>query len=774
MNPMKTSPRLARHMLPLLVALAGCAGALPPQLIGDLQQAHAPWGGEGPGCVVTVVDGERIEHRVFGLADLRARAPLTPDHALHIVSTSKQFTAAAIALLAHEGRLSLDDELSAHVPELPDYDHTLRLRHLLAHRSGLLDFVELRELWGGIAPHAPCSRQEVLALLARIDWLMFPPGERYAYSNSNYFLLALVVERVSGRSLAGFCRERLFAPLGMHDTRFDAAGEARPGDAVGYTRGDDGFEAAPRVPGVIGDAGLWTTPRDLARWLRASARGELPGGLSDALARADAPYAFGQRIGRYRGLRVQSHTGGEPGWRAQAMRFPSEDLSVICQCNTSAMSVNRLATSVVDALLAARVAAPAAGVSWTVAQRDEIIGAYRDPLTGAVVQVEASAPGASDVQDLTVVGPWFRGAFKPIGPRTLRSTRGVFEVRLVFTPSDGPARALRVESDGEGPLSERLERVRLVEPEGLDLAPYEGRYATSRIPASLDVQVDGATLSVILTDPRGGEDRTPLMPTIADRFGFPGGELHFLRGPEGQVRAVEINEPMAAGLVYHRVAPDQDMPALDAARARSLAELALGCVDRRFPYKPGHVHARGAHAAPHARFTPAFAGCFDWHSFARATGDADFERLLMDRARELYGKDRDCPVAYEPSGEDFISPCLAEADLMRRVLPQAAFVRWLDRFLPSPDDPRFAPMATPPEVLDPEDPRIGHLIGLSFHRAWTFRGMARVLPEDDPRRDVYERLSARHAHAGLERMHVSGYGGAHWLATFALKALDEM
>jgi hypothetical protein len=157
--------------------------------------------------------------------------------------------------------------------------------------------------------------------------------------------------------------------------------------------------------------------------------------------------------------------------------------------------------------------------------------------------------------------------------------------------------------------------------------------------------------------------------------------------------------------------------------------------------------------------------------YARATGDDRLSRAIGKRAREFYLGDRDCPTGYEPSGEDFISPCLAEADLMRRVLGAEEFARWLDGFLPPVTSARFRPMLAPVEVRDPKDPKIGHLIGLALQRAWCFAGLATTLPGEDPRKAIFERLSRLHRHEALEQMFESGYGGEHWLASFAIYLL---
>lgn len=172
-----------------------------------------------------------------------------------------------------------------------------------------------------------------------------------------------------------------------------------------------------------------------------------------------------------------------------------------------------------------------------------------------------------------------------------------------------------------------------------------------------------------------------------------------------------------------------------------------------YPIREG-VHPNTAFALTHA-----------W-DYSVAVGDQDLQHAVRDAAMRFYVQDVSCPIAWEPSGEDFLSPCLAEADLMRRVLPSARFARWLDRFLPDLSSRRTS--LAPPEVRDPADPRIGHLIGLHFQRAWSLLGIARSLPAGDRRIAVCRALAARHQEAGLARMVGSGYGGEHWLATFAL------
>ena len=158
--------------------------------------------------------------------------------------------------------------------------------------------------------------------------------------------------------------------------------------------------------------------------------------------------------------------------------------------------------------------------------------------------------------------------------------------------------------------------------------------------------------------------------------------------------------------------------------------------------------------------------------YANAMGDKDLADVIMNRSRDYYRQDRSCPLAYEPSGEDFFSPCMEEADLMRRVLPAAEFSSWLGGFLPGIAAGRPLPLS-PAVVSDPTDPRLVHLDGLNLTRAWTLRAIARALPAADARRKVLETSAAKHAEAGLARVSSGNYEGEHWLASFAVYLLTD-
>ncbi|NBD94957.1 MAG: DUF2891 family protein [Gammaproteobacteria bacterium] len=177
-----------------------------------------------------------------------------------------------------------------------------------------------------------------------------------------------------------------------------------------------------------------------------------------------------------------------------------------------------------------------------------------------------------------------------------------------------------------------------------------------------------------------------------------------------------------------------------------------------------HYPIRGGE---HDQTAFAFGLIFD---YASVVGDAALIALLEDSAERFYSGDRDCPLPYEPSGHDFLSPCLAEADFMRRVLPPDAFSEWLGGFLPSIGEDDWLPVAV---VTDRTDGKLSHLDGLNLARAWMLEGIALGLPADDPRRSALRATADDHARAGLKGVSDEHYAGGHWLASFAVYLLSQ-
>lgn len=314
-----------------------------------------------PGCAVGVVRGDRLTFaRGYGMADLEHGVPLGPESVFRIGSVSKQFTAAAVVLLAVEGTISLDDPVTRWVPELPDYGPELTVRRLLHHTSGVRDYLTLTRL-AGYRDFDWYDDEDLLAMLARQRETNFPPGSEYLYSNSGYWLLSEIVKRATGRSLADFAEDRFFDPLGMDATHFhDDATRIVPRRAVGYAPTEEGYRISTTTLPMIGDGGVFTSVEEMALWARQLADPSVagPAWLDLMLTRGvltsgdTLDYAMGLQHDVHRGLPTVGHGGSFVGYRADLTRFPDQDLTVTTLCNRSDARPSALSLQVADVLLA--------------------------------------------------------------------------------------------------------------------------------------------------------------------------------------------------------------------------------------------------------------------------------------------------------------------------------------------------------------------------------------------------------------------------------------
>ncbi|MBL8728353.1 MAG: beta-lactamase family protein [Planctomycetes bacterium] len=314
-----------------------------------------------PGAVVLVGRGDEILlQRAYGLADLERGVSLSVESVFDIGSTSKQFTAACVLLLADEGKLALADPVRKHVAELPACCDVVTLRHMLLHTSGLPDYIGLM-IEAGVDVEDRTTADEALASLGRIDALEFAPGSKWAYSNSNYFLLGEVVARTAKRSLAEFARERIFVPLGMDHTHVHVdATQLVPDRALSYSRQPRGawrwnFSNWEQT----GDGAVFTTVGDLFRWSRNFRTGTVggdgllramsqPGSLDDGTA---IEYGTGLMHVTVGGTAMVAHGGAWAGYRAELLRVPEHDLVVVCLCNRDDLDPERLCRSLAAAAM---------------------------------------------------------------------------------------------------------------------------------------------------------------------------------------------------------------------------------------------------------------------------------------------------------------------------------------------------------------------------------------------------------------------------------------
>jgi len=360
--------RIRRWGLALIVVLYGTSASSPRAAAQDAPLAarvdrfFAQWDKpDSPGCAVAIVKDGRIVHaRGYGVADLEHDIPITPASVFYVGSLSKQFTAMIVALLAQQGTLSLDDDIRKYLPELPQYDTPITIRHLVHHTSGLPEYMALLAR-AGWRPDAPFGNRDVLDIIARQRQLSFRPGDQFSYSNTGYTLLALIAERAARTPFEELAETRIFSPLGMKSTHFHAdAGRIVKQRAYAYERASDGsLRLAPPVPTRVGAGGIFTTVEDLARWDQNSYDGRVGGAAlikqitTPGTLNGGRPleYAFGLEVRARRGLQVVEHGGDLVGYHAYMTRLPDRRLSVMCLCNLGTINPGPLARAAADIYL---------------------------------------------------------------------------------------------------------------------------------------------------------------------------------------------------------------------------------------------------------------------------------------------------------------------------------------------------------------------------------------------------------------------------------------
>lgn len=366
----------------------------PEAITARVDKLFAQWDKpDSPGCAVGVIrDGKLIYTRGYGLANLEYNLPLTSKSVLDIGSVSKQFTATSILLLAQQGKLSPDDDIRKYIPEIPAYTRPITIRQLLNHTSGIREYLALMDL---ASPDftGRIESANALAIIARQKETNFPPGDESAYSNSGYFLLSVIVKRISGKTLREFAEVNIFAPLGMKNTHFhDAYRMIVPLRATGYSPATKGFRIAMSDSDVTGAGGLYTTIEDLLLWDQNFYHKKVGGqALQDELHRVGVltngeklTYASGIVVAEYRGLPMAMHGGAWAGYRSMLLRFPQQSFSIVCLCNRGSATPWNLAYRVADEylgeLMTARSAVPT-GVMVTEVELKQRSGLYRNVRT---------------------------------------------------------------------------------------------------------------------------------------------------------------------------------------------------------------------------------------------------------------------------------------------------------------------------------------------------------------------------------------------------------
>jgi len=541
---MLSGERYRRIRLPFAFLLV-CGAMLADDRPEAVERLLQPLRSENaPGCAVGVIQNSQFVYRsAFGVADLDGHAPITTATPFHVASISKQFTAAALFFLVDAGKVRLEDATRRFIPELPAVAQDVTVADLLHHTSGLRDVMPLLEAAG--RPPQILDIAGNLKLLGAQTGLNFAPGTDYEYVNSDYLLLGLIVERVSGMTLADFAEKFIFGPLGMAHSAFPGGTKQLAGAALGYSaRGAQFRHSIP--PLVAGDGGLQSSVEDLARWDE-NFYSQTVGGkrLIDFLEdpgrlRSGEPvrYAAGLAVSKFRGLPAIGHDGILPGSRSDLVRFPAQHLTVICLCNRGDAEASSLSRQIAAVYLQGKLKhrLHQADFAYATSGLPELAGVWESK-QGWILRAWSTIDG------LSIASPqgWYELA--PLNRNQMFAEASGSRVILTRLSPD----RLRVERNGGIPVT--YDRLPISTPQLGELQSLAGEYHSADADATWSFAAEGGRLVASIN----GNWRIALDAAGPDRFAGGPWSLHFQHDAEGHVKGVELHRARLWNLWFDRV-----------------------------------------------------------------------------------------------------------------------------------------------------------------------------------------------------------------------------
>jgi CubicO group peptidase (beta-lactamase class C family) len=543
--------------------------ATPAKRVDQLMASYD--GKDVPGGVVAVIrDGEVVFSKAYGMANLTHSIPFTTETRSNIGSVSKQFTAFAIALLADQGKLSLDDDVRKHIPELPDFGKTVTLRNLLTHTCGFREFLTTLAMTGRrLLEGDYIGREELIAIVQRQPALQNDPGTEWNYNNTGFGLLTVVLERVTGQPFPAWMATNVFKPLGMHHTVVRTnPSQIVPNSAQGYLPSEEGgYREGRDLGAAMGAGGIYTTVGDLAKWMQHFQTPELGG--ADVMREMTTPYVLadgettnyglGLFLDEQSGLRRIHHGGADAAHRAMLMFYPEINAGVVTLSNNGSFGISTtfsIYAKVSEAFFEeynqskeTKQNKEADTDSFDPAKYDPeafdvLAGRYElDERPGFILTITredneffAQATGQPKLK------------IEPTSDFTFTLT-GV-DARLTFRRGeDDTVQTLTLHQNGNH-LARRLGE-EVWQPTAKQLGAYAGRYYSVELDTFYSLAVEDSELVV---QHRRLEDVT-LTPTKEDAFGgggFPIGELIFERGEAGRILGFTVSNDRTRDVRFER------------------------------------------------------------------------------------------------------------------------------------------------------------------------------------------------------------------------------
>ncbi|MBK8520074.1 MAG: serine hydrolase domain-containing protein [Ferruginibacter sp.] len=475
-----------------------------------------------PGAQLAISrNGKIIFSKAWGMADLEHNAPLTTESISEAGSVSKQFTAAAILLLEQQGKLTLDDDVKKYVPELPDYGYTITLRQMIQHKSGLRDWGYIADIAGWPRTTRTYNNDDALYIICNQKTLNYKPGDEYLYSNSNYQLLTIIVQRVSGLSLAEYTRKYIFEPAGMKHTQWrDNYKRVVPNRAMAYSRYRNAYETEMPNEFVYGNGGLLTTAEDLLIWSDYFMKGKF--GTPSLLEQQSSTstlnngvmhrYSAGLFNGKHRGWKYFSHDGATAGYRANFEAYPELGLSFVWLSNTSEFDSDTInvAESVSDIFIPVKESEPEmkALPPYDVSKEklNSYTGWYRNTKTGGGLKLYMQQEKLYGTEG---------GQLKPVA-------ENVFLTRRNNRVEISPKGLLIIRPEKDSVYFSKVDAAKLNEK---TMQEYVGEYYSDEVEVKYHVQVKNGKLFLLLK-PRLEYQLTP---TYENGFDIPDGVVYFER-----------------------------------------------------------------------------------------------------------------------------------------------------------------------------------------------------------------------------------------------------
>ncbi|MDZ7808479.1 MAG: serine hydrolase [Gracilimonas sp.] len=527
---------------------------------GKIDQMMVEYSGEVPGAAVMVMqDDEVVLQRSFGMANLAYDVEMNEQTVHNIGSTSKQFLTFGLLLLQEQGKLSLDDDVRNHIPELPEFDHTVTLRHLVNHTSGYREYLNLLAMTGQNMSQE-VSQEKVIELVQNQPKLQNVPGAEFNYNNTGYSLMTEVIERVTETEFPEWMKNNVFEPIGMNHTVVrNSPHQVVENRSMGYTFSEDGgYREVTDLGGAAGAGGIHSTMADLKKWIDNLLDPKV--GTEDMIEEmttsfklnngSESGYGLGLFIDKYKGLTRIHHGGADMAHRSMIMVFPEINAAVVTQSNFSNFD-GSIPNKVADIYFSEYLDEGEA----TKESEDKEVSEFEydpanfEPLTGRY--------------ELSVM-PGFVLSFYRDEDRIYTQATNQPEVNLTATSDstfrlvgvnasvtfhrneDGTADSLTLHQNGNH-IAKKIE----FELSQKDMDQYVGRYFSEEIDTIYDVVLADSSLSLTTYLI---EDKMPLNPTTEDKFsaGFPISEVDFIRDDAGNIIGFEASNGRTRGVFFER------------------------------------------------------------------------------------------------------------------------------------------------------------------------------------------------------------------------------